>query len=470
MDSSGKNTPADKQPTPAAETQPDSAEAAYQLALAHHRKGNLELAVRHYATAVRLTPYAPEVYNNFGVALRALGRIQGAVTCYRRSLALRPQAAGVLTNLGNAFRELGETERAIAAHLRALKLAPGNASTCFNAALAFRDGGDTKLALENFEKSLTLDPTNHHAQIEMGITLLKTGKWQEGFTLFEARTRLPENAPSRKNIPTWQGASLAGKSLLITAEGNMGTLVLMARFARLLKQSGARIVMEAPLPMVELLALSHDIDQVIAVDETVAGIDFQIPLLSIPARLGTTIETLPNETPYLGARGVPSLELDIEPGIKLAVGLLWNGGGANPRRRFGQCKLQDLMEIVALPGVRAFSLEPASTQGEIAEIGVQDLIESAGARAGNLAQLAGIIEQLDLVIAVDSIAAHVAGSLGKPVWLLADQGAEWCWLLDREDSPWYPSMRIFRKSANEDWSALASRGRKALQDILKVGG
>lgn len=465
MDSSAKDDPAD---LPAA--QGDRGETEYQKALAHHRAGELELAVEQYSRAIRLKPYAPDVYNNFGVALRALGRIQGAIACYRRSLVLRPQAAGVLTNLGNAFRELGETDRAISAHQRALKLAPENSSTRFNAALALRDGGQSQLALKHFQKALALDPTNHQARIEMGLTLLKTGDWQEGFTLFETRNRLNRNAPSRSDIPMWQGTSLAGKSLLITAEGNLGTIVMMARFAKVLKQTGAHITMEAPPPLIGLLELSHDVDRVVGIGEKVSGIDLQVPLLSIPARLGTTMQTLPNQTPYLGAPVSASLELNIEPGVKLAVGLVWNGGGANAHRRFGQCHLADLMEIMALPGLRTFSLEPGPTQGEITEIGVQDLIESAGSKAQDLAQLAAIIEQLDLVIAVDSIAAHLAGALGKPVWLLADERAEWCWLEDREDSPWYPSMRIFRKSKNEDWPELASRGRKELQAILTQGG
>ena len=448
-----------------------AAEDAYKRALEHHQHGRLLDAVREYALTVRLSPFSPDAYNNFGVALRALGRPHAAIACYRRSVAIRPRAANVLTNLGNAFRDLGLVAQAIAAHTRAIKISPNAANAHFNAALAYRDAGQVTTALEHFQKSLAIDPVNLAAKLEMGISLLMAGEWQEGFQLLDARLKMPEHAPKRKDITLWQGEQLSRRTILITHEGNPGTQVMIARFARSLKLLGAKIIMEAPDEAANLLRLSPDIDKVIKIGANAGNVDFQIPLLSLPGALKTTTENIPNETPYLRPPVRPSHELEINPNVKLALGLVWSDGpSTDARHKAGACKLEELMEIVGLPGLMAFSLTRGEPQEEIKEIGAQELVFNAVDKNADLATLAGIIEQLDLIITVDSAVAHVAGAMGKPTWLLTAPGGDWCWLLERNDTPWYPSIRIFRKNPTEGWNDLASRVRKSLQDVLKGEG
>ena len=446
----------------------NEAENAYKRALEHHKNGRLEDAVREYALTVRLSPYSPEVYNNFGVALRALGRPHGAIACYRRSLGIRPRAASVLTNLGNAFRDLGMIKRSIAAHERALKIPPISANAHFNAALAFRDGGQVELALEHFQKALALDPANIEIKMEMGISLLRAGEWKEGFQLLEARLKIPRFANKRTNIELWQKQPLNGKTLLITHEGSSGTLVMMARFARNLKLMGAKIIMEAPEKVLPLLRLSPDIDEVINIGANIDNVDYQVGLLSVPERLGITINNIPGETPYLRPSISPAHELEINPAIKLAVGIAWSDKtlGAT-KEKSGGCNLEDLMEIVALPGLQAFSLVSGDARKEITQIGVEDIISDGIGDNNDLAEIAGIIEQLDLIITLDGAVAHVAGALGKPTWLLLPPGADWCWLLERDDTPWYPNIRIFRKTPEESWGDLGARVRKSLHDVLQ---
>ncbi|MCK5545874.1 MAG: tetratricopeptide repeat protein [Rhodospirillaceae bacterium] len=449
------------------------AEDTYKRALEHHRQGRLRDAVREYALTVRLSPFSPDAYNNFGVALRALGRPVAAITCYRRSIAIRPRAANVLTNLGNAFRDLGLITQAIAAHARALKISPDSANAHFNAALAYRDAGQVTTALEHFQKSLAIDPANLAAKLEMGISLLMVGEWQEGFQLLDARLKMGQHTPKRNDVPLWQGQQLSGRTILITHEGNPGTQIMIARFARNLKLLGATVIMEAPKQAANLLRLSPDIDRVIETGTDVGpgitdiNVDFQIPLLSLPGRLKTTIENIPNETPYLRPPVQPLHELEISPNTKLALGIVWSDeASSGSRQKNGSCKLEELMEIIALPGLAAFSLVSGPARMEIEEIGVQELVFDAVGESTDLAEIAGIIEQLDLVITVDSAVAHVAGAMGKPVWLLAAPGGDWCWLLERSNTPWYPSIKIFRKSPTEGWNDLASRVRKDLQSVL----
>lgn len=443
------------------------AEQAYKLALEHHRAGRLADAVREYARTVRLSPYSPDAYNNFGVALRAIGRPHGAIACYRRSLGIRPRSAGVLTNLGNAFRDLGLISQSIAAHERALKLSPVTANMHFNAALAFRDGGQVEKALEHFQKALALDPANLEIKMEMGISLLRAGEWKEGFQLYETRLKIPRFAQKNISIPLWKKEPLNGKTLLITHEGSPGTQILMTRFARNLKLAGAKIIMEAAEKSAPLLRLSPDIDEVVNIGAKVSNADYQIGLLSIPGRLNITVDNIPGETPYLRPPVQLGKELAISPGIKLALGLVWSdkwAGGAHKKSE--ECRLEDLMEIVGLPGIDAFSLAQSQIAQEIDEIGVGELITNAVEENDDFAGVAALIEQLDLVITVDGVVAHVAGALGKPTWLLLAPGADWCWLLDRNDTPWYPNIKIFRKTQQEGWKDLAARVRKSLHDII----
>lgn len=449
---------------------PSQADRAYKRALAHHQNGRLQEAVAEYALTVRLSPYSPNAYNNFGVALRALGRPHGAIACYRRSIAIRPGSANVLTNLGNAFRDLGLIKQSIAAHARAIKIDPNSANAHFNGALAYRDNGQVTLSLEHFQKSLAIDPANMEAKLEMGISLLMAGEWEEGFQLLDTRMKLP-NYKTKRDIPHWRGTSLSGKTILITHEGNPGTQIMIVRFARSLKLAGAKIIMEAPERVISLLRLSPDIDEVISIGSDVKNADFQIPLLSVPGKLKTTINNVPNETPYLRPSLKSGSHIDIGPDVKLGIGIVWAGDDVTPsRKKAGLCKLEDLMEIVAIPGTLTFSLTAGEAAKEIEEIGVQELVINAVSGNTDLAEIAAIIEQLDLIITVDSAVAHIAGAMGKPTWLLAAPGGDWCWLLDGEKTPWYPSIKIFRKRPDAGWPELISKVRKNIQDILKGDG
>jgi len=472
---SQENTKAPQKPTDtsARSTQADEARRVYDLALEHHRAGRLDAAIKDYARVLGIAPNAPDVYNNLGVALRSAGRPEAAVACYRRSLGIRPGAAGAYTNLGNALRDLGETAKAVEAHRRAVKYGPKSPKALYNAGLAFREGGHAQLALEHFNRAVKLEPTYAQCRVEHAVTLLQLGDWQRGFKELEIRFALSGRNPRRKDIEVWNGSPLQGRTILINYEGDEGTAVQFTRFAAVLKRGGAKVVMECPPHLTHLLSASPDIDATVNVGAKVTNVDVQIPLLSLPARLGTTLDTLPEETPYLTVPKIGGSALDIHPDTRLAIGLAWSrswdGRVAKAPHRHGDMMLDDLMELAGIPGLQLFSLERGAGASDIARLGMQPLIEQAGQTLMDAADLASAIDQLDLLICTDSLAAHVAGALGKPVWMLLDTGAHWSWQLDRDDSPWYPSMRLFRRKAEEPWTTTVSRARQALTDVLKGG-
>lgn len=456
----------------------DEVERVYERALAHHRAGRIEDAIADYTRVVRLSPQSADVYNNLGVALRTAGRAHGAVACFRRSLALRPGAAGVYTNLGNALRDLGEVVRAVEAHRRAVKYAPKSPKALLGAGLALRDVGQSKAALEHFSRAIKLEPTYVQCRVEHALTLLQMGDWRRGFKELEIRFALPKSKtrrdPRRKGLALWNGSPLQGQTILINYEGSVGTVVQFARFASTLKHMGAKVVMECPPHMTHLLAAAPDIDATVPPGTPltkIPGVALQIPLLSLPGRLNVEVDNLPAETAYLSAPKFGGQTLGIHPETRLAIGLVWSGPwGGRPvagAAHHQNMALEDFSEILGIPGIQAFSLERGAGTGDIARLGLQPLIEPVGAGLMDVADLASVIDQLDLVICVDSPAAHVAGALGKPVWMLSGPGAEWSWLLDQTDTPWYPSMRLFRRGPADSWADTVSHVRKALMDVLK---
>jgi len=443
----------------------------YKRAVSLHQTGQLGEAIEGYAHALQLSPLGFEIYNNLGVALRATGHSEAALACYRRSLGISPGSASVYTNMGNALHDLGEYARAVEAHRRAVKNAPTSAKAHFSAGRACADAGKTKDALNHFSEAIKRQKNYPSARVQYALTVLRLGDWARGFKALESRMTLKGHDPRRKDIATWDGADLDGKTILINYEGDEGTLVQYLRFARILKKRGARVLIESPGHFNTLLDMSPDIVGTPNPGAPVKDVDVQIPLLSLPRVLGLKIDTLPTPEGYLPTLKFNGPVLAIHPDVRLAVGLVWSGswagraatGPANP----SDIRLDDLAELFGIPGVQLVSLELGQGTKDIGRLGLGPLIDQVGSSLMDVADMAGIINQLDLVICVDSVAAHVAGAMGKPVWMMTRPGANWCWLENRNDSPWYASMSLFRKGPDEAWSDVAASLRQALMHVLK---
>jgi len=446
----------------------------YKRALDHHRAGRLDEAIKDYTDVVRLAALptlSADLYNNLGVALRAQGRAHAALACYRRALTLRPKAADIYTNLGHVLRDLGKPTQAAEAHRRAVKYAPESPKLLLNAGLALRDAGQTSAALQHFNRAIKHDPTYALAQVEHARTRLSMGDWTTGFKALETRFALPGRNPRRSGIPAWNGEPLNNKTILINFEGGEGATLQFSRFTAALKHKGARVIMECPAHMAHVFKAMPSIDATLNLGASVSAIDVQVPLFSLGTHLDLQVDTLLAEKAYLSAPNLSGPKLDIPAQTRLVVGLAWSGGWsgrpvtgpARPR----DIPLQELDALFSFPDIHLVSLERGQGTHDIVRLGLQPLINAIGSSIMDVADMALIIEQLDLVICVDSVAAHVAGAMGKPVWMLVPPGTDWCWLLDRDDSPWYPSMRIFRKSPDQPWAAVADSVRQALADVLK---
>jgi len=459
----------------AVRTHPSDAAVRFNIGVALEERGRLEEALRRYRQALGLDPAMASAHLNLGVVLHKLDRLDEAAVCFRRTLALAPRDAHAYNNLGLTQRRLGRLEEALASHRRAVELAPENASAHNNLGTILQDLGQAGEAEACFRDAWRIKPDLYTAQWNLATLLLSRGAMQEGFTLYErrfhggdeasfgrARRRLLELATT----PRWMGEHLRGRRLLIWAEQGLGDAIMMLRYLPLLKPKGAgAVILSCWASLVKLSAVQAVATRVIEEGTPLAPGDFDChcPIMSLPFLFATRLETIPNAVPYLSVPAALSerwrRRLAALPGLK--VGLAWAGSRALRDDRLRSIAFPLLAPLLGIPGVQMVSLQK---DGGKAHPALQDWI----GECDDLLDTAALIQQLDLIISVDTAVAHLAGALGRPVWLLNRRDGDWRWMLDREDSPWYPTMRIFRQPRRGDWDSVISRVADALGELVKA--
>ncbi len=448
---------------------PDYAEAQCALGATLAGLGRLDEAIAAYDKAVSLKPDFAVAWSNLGVARQTLGQMDEAVVAYDRAIAADPANAAALTNLGLVLTELGRTDEALAACSRAIALAPGQAEAWSNLGLALRMAGRTDEALAARRRAVAIDPNNAKGHRNLAMSLLLNGEYREGFAEFEWRRALGDCPPPDSTRPEWRGEPVAGRTLLLYGEQGLGDVIQFARYATPLAESGARVILAVPRPLARLLATIPGVAGI--ADRTpLPDHDWHFPLLSLPHRLGTTVESVPAACPYVAAdpaaKAAWRKRLDALPGRK--VGLVWSG---DPRPHDVACALVDrrrsltlaqLAPLAAVPGITLVSLQKGAPAGQARTPPPgMDLIDWMD-EIDDFADTAALADALDLVITVDTSVAHLAGALAKPVWILSRFDGCWRWLLERADSPWYPTARLFRQPAPGDWSPAIAELVRAL--------
>ncbi|MGH6663098.1 MAG: tetratricopeptide repeat protein [Rhodospirillales bacterium] len=434
--------------------------------LERHRAGDLDAAARLYGQALLLDAKLPDVYNNFGVVLHRLGKGEAAVACYRRSLVLKPNNAGAFTNLGNVLRELGRLEVAAASHRRAIVLAPDSADAHYNLGLALRDLGDSDAALEEFATTLKLDPNHADCRWDRALTLLQKGDFAEGFKEYEWRWKLKRAEPRNFKQPLWDGGVLKGKTILIHAEQGFGDMIHFARYIPMVKAKGGNVVVEVAAPLARLFSTVPGVSQVVNQGAQLPTFDVYAPMMSLARIFGTTLETIPTNVPYLKAPEAHAPQLPATMSRARKVGIAWAGRRTHQNDANRSVTFTQFIELLGLPQATFYSLQWGPEAADIANNGCAPFVLNLGTRLGDFATTAGVIEQLDLVISVDTVVAHLAGALGKPVWVLLSMPCDWRWMNGRDDSPWYPTMRLFRQQRPGVWDPVFERARKALHDDI----
>ena len=434
-------------------------------------------AAAAYENAVALQPDFPQAWNNLGNALQAVCRYEEALAGYDRALSLTPGYADALTNRGNVLRDLHRYDAALASHERALALKPDLAEAFNNRASVHRDMSNFDAAMRDYRHALALNPNHFEARSSLGLTQLLTGDWEEGWENYELRFRKRHNASRRPNnpAPQWFGEPLAGRHILLYGEQGFGDVIQFIRFVPILREMGAAVTVLTHRRLHRLLTTIGDGVEFAVSAASDRTFDFQSPLMSLPRVLGIRTGSVPVTIPYLSADQRRS---DIwrarlgEHGFK--IGLCWQGNPAGsvdngrslPLRAFQPLGEVDRMRLISLQknfGVEQLEKRPP---GMIVETPGHEFDDGADA----FIDTAAMMVNLDLVVTSDTSIAHLAGALGRPVWIALKHVPDWRWLLERSDCPWYPTARLFRQGAVDYWSSVVGAMQAALRIAVRDAG
>jgi Flp pilus assembly protein TadD len=445
---------------------PQEGRASFLLGMSLRRTGRGTEAADWLKQAAKLQPHSAEVFNGLGTAYTDLQDYPRAAECFTRAIQINPRYADAHYNMGNACQRLRQYDQALGFYQSALQLNPRDHEAWTNLGNFHKQLNQIQPALAAYDRALQLQPDYALARWNRAIVLLMAGRLQEGFAEYEWRWRLggPIFAPRSYSQPRWNGQPIREKTLLIHAEQGMGDAIQFVRYVRMVRPLAGRIILETPAPLKSLFQQAACADLVIALDETPPPFDCHIPLLSLPRLCQTTQETIPNGVPYLPAP--PCLDFPAVPEGHLKVGLTWAGNRTSQDLADRSIKLEELAPLFEIPRVIFFGLQvPMPPRDEAAARARANLL-NLGPHLSDFRRTAAVIGQMDLTISVDTAVAHLAGALGRPTWTFLIHSADWRWFLDRADSPWYPTMRLFRQTASGQWASPIQRMAEELRRLL----
>ena len=445
---------------------PDRAEAHYFSGCARRDLGRTAEALAAFERAIKFKPDYPDAHNLRGATLQEKGRPEEALAAYERAIDLRPDFVDAHNNRGNALQALGRLEEALAAHGRAVALRPDYPEAITSLGNTHLMGGRLEEAMEIYGRALAIDPDFGLANFNLSLALLLRGDLPAGFRRYESRWETDRLRPKKKDFPqpAWDGSPPRGKTVLLYIEQGIGDTFQFVRYAKWVAGLGAKVVLECQPGLEALLAPAAGVGAVCAQGEALPAFDLHASLMSLPLLHGTTRETIPAEVPYLRPPPDPPAvcgRISEVPGFK--VGLVWAGNPTHANDRNRSIALGRLAPLLDAEGVRFFGLQAGERSGEIARLGLGDRIEDLSGELKNFSATASVLERLDLLVSVDTAPAHLAGAMGRPVWTLLPFVPDWRWMQEGEDSPWYPTMRLFRQRRLGDWEETVGRVKKELE-------
>ncbi len=433
--------------------------SSFSEAVQAFNQGEHELAQKQARTLLAASPNHDGAMHLLGLCALRQGRFDEAVAWLGEAVMRNPADGERLSALGVAQKAAGDIKGATQSLEQAASLQPGNAPLRINLANLLQDQGDYEKALELYRQAARLDPNNALLRYNLGLSLLTLGQFVEGWAEAEWRWKAAGLDLERVDFkaPAWRGEDLQGKTLLLWAEQGLGDTIMFCRYVPILAGLGASVLLQAPKPLHPLLSGLHGLAGLFAEGDPLPPFDLQAPLLAVPGRMGTILQTIPGQTPYLHAttERIAAWQDKLKHLKGVKVGLSWRGNPAhaNDANRSLPTEL----------------LAPLFEVGAISWIGIQPdpgpcppPIFNAGPELVDWGDTAGLMANLDLMIAVDSSSAHLAGAMGIPCWLMLPYLPDWRWLLERQDSPWYPSFSLFRQQSPQDWPGVIQRLQAAL--------
>ncbi|WP_053076781.1 tetratricopeptide repeat protein [Caenimonas sp. SL110] len=453
---------------------PDSLDTQLYLGNTLNNAGKLPEAEAAYRRAIALRDDSAPAHHGLGLVLQKLGRMDEACASFSRAIEIRPDFGAAINGLGIVFLHRGKFQEAEAAFRRALELSPNDFWAHNNLGVLLQHTERREEAQERFAKAMSIKP-GPDQRLNVAMLHLGDGRFSEGWELYEARFEARADFKTGKPdlpFPMWQGEPLNGKKLLVWPEQGFGDIIQMARYAPMLRSLGlARLTWACGKSLRPLLLQLPEIDEVVDPKAAQASHDYWCYAMSLPLRLGTELETIPAKLPYLQAppdRIAPWKSRLPKKGVR--VGLVWKGSKVHKNDQNRSLPgLAALASLWTVPGVSFVSLQKGAGEDEALSPPEGQPITALGKLLRDFGDTAAVIAGLDLVIGVDTSVIHLSGAMGKPTWvMLPSFGADWRWLVDREDSPWYPGvMRVFRDKRARDWAPLIARVRSELEQFVR---
>jgi len=437
---------------------PDSAELHCHLARVLGQAGAYQPAAELYRRALGLDPKRLEIYSDLGFVLTELGNFDLALEAFRRALRASPRSAKTIASVGHLFERKSDLVSAAEAYRDAIKLDPKLQPAYLDLAFVLYGMGEFAEASGCLRRLLEMQPDSAAARVNLGLIHLLQGELSMGWQEYEARWEVGVGDDRRLAQRRWKGEPLNGERILLYAEQGLGDTLQFARYVPLVADRGGEVVLEVQPVLHGLLGNTVGASQVICRGDALPEFEWQCPLMSLPLAFRTELETIPAGASYIhpDPTRVGSWKERLWKD-KRRIGLCWAGNPAHPRDRLRSIPLEQLGRLLGVANSTFYSLQFGPGTEQIQQLPSDAQLIDLGEELRDFSNLSAIVASLDLVISIDSVVAHLAGAMGKPVWILLNKGCDWRWFLEREDSPWYPTARLFRQSTFGGWKEVVNR-------------
>ena len=470
---------------------PNDVDILNELGAAVWRQGRPGEAEAIFRQACAISPNDFRILNNLGLSLYEQGLLEKAGEYYQQALRCRSDSFDARMNLGIVFSDQGKFDEAMRWFLAAQELRPNSSEILQNIAMNLGRQGRSPEAVEYYEQALRIQPDNAESHVNLAYALLCAGDYERGWREYEWRLKTDKHSGFRFNRPFWNGEDIHNRTILLHTEQGSGDNLQFIRFAAMVKERAGLVLARCDAPLLKLIARCNGVDMAYEGSSFEPNCDVHAPLLSLPAIFGITLETLPAHVPYLvvdkllvdhwgaeldkataceggdGECGPDGPELTHRP-KPFRIGIVWQGNPLHSNDRWRSFRLANFAPLAGLPGVRLISLQSRDGLDQLDSTDrTFPVIQLAGRRGSDFMETAAIMTHLDLVITPDTAVAHLAGGLGLRVWTALCTVDEWRWLAGRDDSPWYPTMRLFRQTSIGDWDGVFLRMTNALKGEIQ---
>ena len=482
---------------------PDHGAAHFSLGTLYYDREQWRDAVRSFREVIRLAPSNAEAHGNLGSALQECGAFDEAIGCFQEAIRLKPDYHEAHFNLGNAHKEMGQMGFAPGDARASLRGGPDSVHTHGNGGFGVERGSDITQApgssgdrsqpdapyantvrdfnplpaaldraISHYRVALSLKPDFAGAHLNLALALLLKGEFREGWDEYEWRWRSRSCRSQLRHVdrPQWRGEPIAGKTVVLYYEQGLGDTIQFSRFALILARLGARVLLEVEAPLYGVMQNSLRGIDVFLKDQALPAFDFQCPLLSVPRALSIDLTNIPAETPYLFAELEHIAQWRAQLGVKrgLRIGIVWAGSSTHRYDRNRSVEFKTFAPLFDVPDTAFFSLQTGPAAAQLEQSALRARVNDCAQQLDSFTDTAALVASLDLIITVDTAVAHLAAAMSTPTWMITPFAPDFRWLLEREDTPWYPTLRLFRQQRPDDWVHVIERIENELANLSKA--